>query len=887
MAPMPDSVFPRADEENLTRDEAKSRSVAVTVVSYDVHVDLSKAAAQGAVTYPVTTRVEFTVHEGAEAGAVFLDYLGESVDQLVVNGQERDLAPVVGEARIHLTELRLGSNTVQVGSTSRFSRSGEGLHRFVDPADEQVYLYTQFEPADCRRVYPVFDQPDMKAVFRFSMTGPETWQLRSNSAEIARQHVPGAAEGLDGVGLVTVDFAETKPLSSYITALLAGPYHLVESQWGDIDLGVLCRDSMAEHFDAEEILKITTQGLEFFTREFDYPYPWGKYDQVFVPEYNLGAMENPGLVTFTEAYVFDSAATQAQHETRANTILHEMAHMWFGDLVTMTWWDDLWLKESFADYMGAYALDVATEFTTSWISFANGRKAWAYIQDQLPTTHPIVAHITDLEAADQNFDGITYAKGASVLKQLAAYAGQDAFRDAARYYFRQFAFSNATLADFLSVLETTTGRDMTTWAQAWLQTAGIPVLSAHTQTGEVIIEQSGTDPSTGQDVARPHVIQIGVFTLNEAAELARSNSVSVDLPAEAPSQGTTVPGVVVPQAGPRLILANDADLTYAKLHLDEASVDAALNYPMNDPLARATVWAALWSMVRDGQLPATRFIEAVTTLGLQIPEVSVAGTLLRQADRACERFLGTDHQADYEQRLAQRLAHFLSETDDADLQRAAARTLASVSARHESQLDLLTDLLDGRAEEYGITDLAVDEELRWAFLQALAAHGRVTMTQLDEELAGQDTARGRIAHRRALASLPEPDIKQAAFDQAISGFDADGQELSNDHLSAVVDGFRTDTSADGELTGDFVVEYFASVRSVWEQMTQGQATRVIEGLYPASEKLGSTAPEQHPVVLLTTRWLEQHDDAPEALRRLMIEEQDHLIRALRVQAAAA
>ena len=893
------------------------RSSCLSVSSYTVHVDLSAAAEEGASSYPVSTRVELTfekdqaVASESETTVPFLDYIGVSVQALRINGEDQ---PVTYDgARIQLPGLENGTNAVEIDSLSKYSRSGEGLHRFTDPGDGQVYLYTQYEPADCRRVFPVFDQPDLKSRFRFSLTGPEGWQLRSNGREVSREAA--------GAGLVRVGFAETELISSYITALAAGPYYVVTDTWGgsvpegepfDIDLAVLCRASLAEHLDAEEILRITKQGLDFFHQEFGYAYPWGrgaggrgKYDQVFVPEYNLGAMENPGLVTFTEAYVFDTAATEAQHETRANTILHEMAHMWFGDLVTMKWWDDLWLKESFADFMGSYAVDAATDFTTGWVAFANSRKGWAYVQDQLPTTHPIVADIPDLEAADQNFDGITYAKGASVLKQLAAYAGAEAFRESARRYFRKFAYGNATLVDFLGVLEEVTGKDMHAWSQAWLQTSGIPVLSAPVdETGGVQVRQTGTDPVTGASIARPHVIRVGLFTLDGTGTLTRAQSVPAELSAEAGEGLTEVPGLQLPEQGaPRLILPNDEDLTYAKLVLDTESVEAVLTHPVGDPLARATVWAAVWSMVRDGDLPASRFVHAVLQLGLRIPESAVVQSLLRQANQACELYTPAGQREQLETQFAAGLAEFVSggekENDagagsagggtplgsrpaaaapafapKADAILAATRTLATLSRRHGSQLDFLAQRLE----------VETDEQLRWLCLQALTAHGRVDEDELDAELQRRTTARGKIAHRLALAARPDPEVKKQVFRQALTGTDAEGAELSNDHLTATVDGFTADPRG---LTASYTEDYFDALTEVWERMTQGQATRVISGLFPGSQDLGAEQqPEQHPIAQRTKRWLVDHQSAPSALRRIIIEEEDQLLRSLRAQAAA-
>ncbi|TLP73184.1 aminopeptidase N [Nesterenkonia sphaerica] len=863
---------------NLTRRQAAFRSSCLKVSSYAVHIDVSAAQQEGALRYPVSCRIELDYDPAAaEAGAEvpFLDYLGDSVDSLKVNGRAHDVHRAATGAGIRLHGLAAGANVVEIESRSRYSRSGEGLHRFVDPSDGAVYLYTQYEPADCRRVFPVFDQPDIKSRFRFSVTGPESWQLRSNAAEVARHQV--------GPGVVRVDFAQTELMSSYVTALLAGPYHMVTDHWRgagpeglSIDLGVLCRASMAEHLDAKEILKITKQGLDFFHREFAYPYPWGKYDQVFVPEYNLGAMENPGLVTFTEKYVFDTGATEAQHETRANTILHEMAHMWFGDLVTMTWWDDLWLKESFADYMGSYAVDAATDFTTAWVAFASSRKAWAYVQDQLPTTHPIVADIPDLEAADQNFDGITYAKGASVLKQLAAYAGAEAFRAAARQYFQRFAFGNAKLEDFLEVLEEATGKDMRSWSAAWLQTSGIPVLSAPVdETGMVQVRQAGTDPTTGAPISRPHVVRVGLFTLDGTGVLTRAQSLPAEIDPTAESGLTPVTGLQLPAAEtPRVVLPNDDDLTYAKVVLDADSIDAALTYPLGDPLARATVWASLWSMVRDGLLAADRFVEAVLRLGLQIPEVSVVQSLLRQANQACELYTPASSQEDLERRFAAGLAGFIAAAQPGDARLAARRTLASLSRRHPSQLDSLQAALETEQ----------DEELRWAFLQALAAHGRISATDLDAEIARRTTARGKIGHRLAMAARPDPQVKQAALEQAIAGTDADGVELSNDHLTATVEGFRADPHS--RALG-YEPQYFDALTDVWERMSQGQATRVIRGLFPGVQRLQpGQEPAEHLIAQLTQQWLEQNRSAPAALRRIVLEEEDHLLRSLRAQQAA-
>ena len=532
-----------APNENLRRDEAALRAADITWHFAEVQLDLSNAVDPAATSYQSVTTLNFDT----ASGETFVDFIHESVQEVLVNGNPIDLDDAVLDARIYLSGLRTDApNTVKITGQAIYSRSGEGLHRFVDPQDGETYLYTQFEPSEARRVFACFEQPDLKTSYRFTLTGPSAWHLASNQ--------PIVDEVFHENGTKTVACSPTPKISSYITAVLAGPYHVVRDehvqQLADgeelvIEMAATCRASLAEHFDGEEILQLTSRGLAYFHELFDYPYPWGKYDSAFVPEYNLGAMENPGLVTFTERYVFTSHATEGQHEQRANTIMHEMAHMWFGDLVTMKWWDDLWLKESFADYIGTLANDAATDFTTAWTTFAARRKAWAYVADQMPTTHPIVADIPDLLAADQNFDGITYAKGASVLKQLAAFVGADAFRDAARSYFRTHAYGNTSLDDFLQALESASGRDMGQWADAWLKTSGVPKLRvdyAVDEAGlvtEATLVQFGTDPISGEPIRRPHVLTVGAYALAEGA-LTRSAVQSVELTGESAPLGFLV-----------------------------------------------------------------------------------------------------------------------------------------------------------------------------------------------------------------------------------------------------------------------------------------------------------------------------------------------------------
>ncbi|MBW0274057.1 aminopeptidase N [Nocardia sp. MH4] len=818
---------------NLTRSETAARSAAVTVRDYRVDLDLSGATDHAGDTFATTTTVEFD----ATVDATWLDFLGASVESVTVNGQ--DAAVDYDGARLvigHLAE----TNTVVVRATGRYSRSGEGLHRFLDPADGATYLYTQYEPADARRVFACFEQPDMKAPFTFVVTAPAGWEVVSNRPIAATE---------DGESWQWVEFSPTLPISTYITAIAAGPYHRVESSWTrnelTIPLGVLCRASLAGHLDADTILEVTEQGLDFFAEHFGYPYPWGKYDQIFVPEYNLGAMENPGLVTFTEAYVFRGAATAAQYEGRANTILHEMAHMWFGDLVTMVWWDDLWLKESFADYMGALASAEATEWTDAWVAFANRRKAWAYSQDQLPTTHPIVADIGDLEAAKLNFDGITYAKGASVLKQLVAYVGREEFFTGVRRYFRTHAFGNTTLAELLTELSADSGRDLAGWARAWLQTTGMSTLTL--DGGEIV----QTDP-------RPHRLAVGLYDFDVAGDLVRRDRVELDIVAD------RTPLTLDPAP---LRLLNDGDLTYAKVRLDAeslATVERSLDRVI-DPLARGLIWSALWNAARDGELEVERYLRMARDFAPAESNTALLAAVLANASFAIGHYLpAADRDRWRGDWLESCWATLHSAAPGSGDQLAWARataTAATVDGRRAA--DIRGILLGATPAPDG---LALDPDLRWLLWTALATTGDATEADLDTELASDGTASGRTAHRRALAARPEPEVKAADWAAALGD-----TTLTNDHLDAVIDGFRAGQRRD--LIARYDAEYFAVLREVWEQRSIEIARRIVLGLFPATDSLDQV-----------DAWLAANADAPGALRRLVVEQRDHLARDLRVRA---
>ncbi|MBT2512875.1 aminopeptidase N [Arthrobacter sp. ISL-30] len=872
---------------NLSRDEAAARSTLVSTHSYEVSLDVRGATDPDTTGYPSRSVINFSATPGS---STFLDFIGESVHSVFLNGKDLPIADVVDGSRIRLDNLQ-AENQVTVTAIARYSNSGEGMHRFVDPADGKVYLYTQYEPSDARRVFANFEQPDLKAEFTFHVMAPSEWHVASNGAEADRVQLtsdPATSRW---------DFAPTKRMSTYITSVLAGPYFKAEDHWSkrfddgrvlEVPLALYCRASLKESFDGDKLFGLTKAGLDFFHGLFDYPYPWGKYDQAFVPEYNLGAMENPGLVTFTDKYIYTSRATDSQYQGRANTLMHEMAHMWFGDLVTMAWWDDLWLKESLADFMGTLAVDQATHWDTAWVNFADKRKAWAYVQDQLPTTHPIVADIPDLEAAKQNFDGITYAKGASVLKQLVAYVGFEAFIQGARRYFRDHEFGNTSLQDLLTALESSSGRDLTGWSARWLQTSGISTLSAdinddgvRPESGSnrlagVSIRQDALDPATGKTENRPHLLKVGLYDFDgEDGPLVRTDSVTVEV-------NGALTGVPELDGKPRpaLLLLNDEDLSYAKVRLDplsEATVRTSLDR-ITDPMARALCWTALWDAARDGVSPAELYVRAVQQFAPTETGMGVLLNIQSNAMAALKHYVPAESRGDMRTRfLDTAVTQLHTAASSSDQQLAWARATAEMSRYEDSALTLLRGLLDGTQAVPGLT---VDAELRWAFWHALAAHGIADKTELDAELAADKTASGRAGHATALAAWPDPEIKAAAWNSVVNS-----SELSNELLSATITGFNT---APAGLLNAYIEPYFECLERVWSERSIEIAGRIVRGLYPSQQDLEADAvPAEHPVVRRTTDWLETHPKAPRALRRIVIEQQSHLLRALTAQAAGA
>ncbi|QWB25553.1 MULTISPECIES: aminopeptidase N [Streptomyces] len=851
---------------NLTREEAQQRAQLLAVDSYEIELDLSGAQEGG--TYRSVTTVRFDVTAENGAGS-FIDLVAPAVHEVTLNGDSLDPAEVFADSRIALPGLLQGRNILRVVADCAYTNTGEGLHRFVDPVDDQAYLYTQFEVPDARRVFASFEQPDLKATFQFTVRAPEGWTVISNSP---------TPEPQDNVWT----FEPTPRISSYITALIVGPYHSVHSVYEkdgqSVPLGIYCRPSLAEYLDSDAIFEVTRQGFEWFQEKFDYAYPFEKYDQLFVPEFNAGAMENAGAVTIRDQYVFRSKVTDAAYEVRAETILHELAHMWFGDLVTMEWWNDLWLNESFATYtsVACQAAHPESRWPHSWTTFANSMKTWAYRQDQLPSTHPIMAEINDLDDVLVNFDGITYAKGASVLKQLVAYVGEDEFFRGVQAYFKAHAFGNTRLSDLLGALEETSGRDLKSWSKAWLETAGINVLRPEIETDAegvvtsfAIRQEAPALPAgaKGEPTLRPHRIAVGLYELDDASgKLVREERVELDVDGEL----TAVPQLVGKRR-PAVILLNDDDLSYAKVRLDEQSLAVVTEHlgDFQSSLPRALCWASAWDMTRDAELAARDYLSLVLSGIGKESDIGVVQSLHRQVKLAIDLYADP---AAREALLARwtdaTLAHLRAAAPGSDHQLAWARAFAA-TARTPEQLDVLDALLDGSQTVEG---LVVDTELRWSFVQRLAAVGRFDEAEIANEYDRDRTAAGERHAATARASRPTEEAKAEAWASVV-----DSDKLPNAVQEAVIAGFvQTDQR---EVLAPYADRYFEVVKDIWESRSHEMAQQIAVGLYPTVQVSQETLDK-------TDSWLTAAGPNA-ALKRLVSESRAGVERALRAQQADA
>jgi aminopeptidase N len=831
---------------NLTRNEARERARLLKVQSYQVDLDLTG----GETTFRSVTVVRFSCTSPGTAS--FVDLTAAKVSEIVLNDAPVDLAAFDGN-RIALTGLA-ASNELRVVADCAYSRTCEGLHRFVDPADKGIYMYSDLETFDAHRIYACFDQPDLRATYELTVTGQDDWQVVSNMA-------PDGDPEPAGPGNLRWHFPPTPLLSTYITAVAAGPYHVVRSEHDGIPLGIFCRQSLAAYVDSDEILEVTRQGFDYYHREFGIRYQFGKYDQLFVPEFKAGAMENAGCVTFVEAYIFRSRVTDPMRESRASTILHEMAHMWFGDLVTMRWWDDLWLNESFASWASMVCQAQATRWPEAWTTFSQIDKAWAYRQDQLPSTHPIAADIPDIAAVEVNFDGITYAKGAAVLRQLVAHVGQDNFMAGVRRYFQAHAWENATLGDLLSALEQTSGRELASWSKAWLEAAGVNTLRPRYEVdadGKFSAFSVAQEAPASHPQLRPHRIAVGLYR-QTGHGLERVRRVEVDI-----AGPQTAIAELVGVDRPDLVLVNDDDLTYAKIRLDEHSLGTLIGAcgQFTDSLPAAICWSAAWDMVRDGELPTRDYLTLVLAGVDSVIETPVLQAVLRQASSAVRRFAAPAWRPTGVAVLAAALRGQLDHAEAASDRQLSFVLAFTGVATSEDDLALLAGLLDGSIE---IDGLVIDTEMRWRLLHRLVSRGKAGPAQIDAELDRDLTDAGLRHAASARAAIPTPAAKAQAWTGIVGG------NLPGATFRATLNGFQ-DPDQD-ELLAPYAEPFFAAVADIWAAWGSDMAQYFTEVGYP-STVISRQAVDAADEYLSRT-------SPPASLRRLLAEGRDDVARALR------
>ena len=818
--------MPASLTTTITRQQAQLRAAMLEVDTYTLHFDLTDDE-----VFTVHTVVNFSVSAAAIGHSTVIDLLDHEVISAQLNGR----AVTYDGARLNLPDL-LEDNELVVRSSAKYSITGEGLHRYMDPYDEAVYLYSQCAPADARRIFPVFDQPDLKARYEIQVTAPAHWHVVSNE--------PGEYTVDDDVAHWS--FAPTPVMSSYLFALIAGEYVRVgEDSWDNADasvaLGLWSRRSLARFVDAEEIFDITKNGFAFYEEQFDQPYPYTKYDQIFVPEFNAGAMENIGAVTILEDYIFRSPVPQATVQRRAITILHELAHMWFGNLVTMKWWDDLWLSESFAEFVSHIAA-IDAGFTDAWTTFNATEKTWAYRQDQLATTHPVVADMVDLDAVAGNFDGITYAKGASVLRQLVALVGQEQFMHGIRQYFAEHAWGNAEFSDLLRHLENASGRDLSDWSRQWLHSTGVNTLSWQRHNSLTITQ---TQP------VRQHRVGIGCYDFT-GDKLTRTHYVETDLNAE-------ITTLEVPDAP--LILVNDTDLSYAKLRADNTSVNTLTNHlgAIDDSLARSLAWGSAWDQTRDANASASWFLELVQDHIASETDSSVVMILMRQVAEVFDRYIPVAQVPLYRQHFASRLWQLALQVpagSDVQLQ------LIQAFIRHarEDEASTVSELADKQGPE----GFSVSTDMAWTALQRLVAMGKAGEIEIDAAEMEDDTSTGHLAAIQARAMIPTPENKTATWELITSG------EPTNLELRHLVMGFRD--VHDVALLLPYTDKYFNTVDELRGSSSYETAETFALGLFPMWAISAQTADQTQDAIRTTTHTglkrilTELHDDVQRALR---------------------
>jgi aminopeptidase N len=839
---------------NSTRAEAAQRAAHLAVASYELTLDLTT----GDESFISETIIKFTCNKPGYD--TFLDAVGKNVISATLNGQLVDTSNYDGES-IFIKNLA-AENELIIKMNGLYSKTGEGLQRSVDPVDNEVYLYSQGETAFIRKMYPCFDQPDLKATFTLTAIAPDHWSVISNNPVKEKVELAGKK--------AKWSFTTTPRISTYITALIAGPYYSVTDQYvgkKTVPLGIYCRKSLAEHLDPEDIFLITKQGFAYFEKVFGLEYPFEKYDQIAVVDFNWGAMENVGAVTFLERLlVFRSKVTERMYNARANTILHEMAHMWFGNMVTMKWWDDLWLNESFAEWSSYLAMVEGTRFKNSWTGFNQERKNWAYRQDQLTTTHPIVSDMVDIDTVAGNFDGISYAKGASVLQQLVAHVGRDNFIAGLQKYFTKHAFKNTTLEDLLSELTVTSGRDLKPWVSTWLQTAGVNTLRPaleieNDKYKSVSVTQEVPTMPVGSSELRPHRMAVGLYDL-VGDKIALRKSVELDV-----AGSKTVVSELAGEKVADLLLINDRDLSYTKVRFDDRSIATLKAHlgKIDDSLTRALCWSAAWDMLRDAEINATDFIDIALAGLAGEDDIATVTIIANQLVTAVEFYSFPSKRDSARLKVGNAFEAMLRDAkagSDHQLQFARNFTSFASSAEHN---DLIKELLDGK-----LGGLKVDADLRWTFVIALSERGLMDKEALAAELLKDNTLTGQLSHATALAAMPTAEAKAETWKSITT------EEITTSQREAKLAGFMR--ALHRPLLAAYVDPYFDLLLETWGKKSYEVASKFVTGMYPAYITNQATLDK-------TINWLATTGkDGQAGLRRLVSEGRDSLERALKVQA---
>jgi len=826
---------------NLTRLEAAARSALIDVTGYRVDLDLD----QGPELFESSSTVRFTC---AQPGAsTFLDVKPRELHRVTLNGKQIDLTAFDGE-RVELTDLA-SRNEVVVTATMAYSNDGQGLHRAVDSADDEHYVYGHTFLDAAPRVFGCFDQPDLKAPYDVTVTAPTDWIVLGNGA---------ASAAGDGSWVL----ATTKPLATYFFTVCAGPYVSVTTVHDGIPLGVHARASLREPLkrQAAQMLEITAQSFDYYHSLFGIRYPFGEYHQVFVPEFNAGAMENPGCVTLRDQFVFRGAMSHDEVLTRSNTISHELAHMWFGDLVTMKWWDDLWLNESFAEYMSYRTLTAVTEFTQAWVESSMARKIWGYAAERMPSTHPVAGSpAPDAEAALQNFDGISYAKGAATLRQLITYIGDDAFVSGVGEYLGSHSYGNAALADFLASMERASGKDLGGWADAWLRTAGADAISVETASAHGAITSATVRrvAPAAYPADRPHSIDVAGFS--QGTEVFRVLTTV--------SQEETALPELVGKPSAAMLVPNAGDLTWATIKLDPATLAAApaelLAVPQAE--ARAVVWTALTVGVATAEIDPRHLLAVLATSWAGETNQSIVGRIgLLVTNRIIPAFLPPGEQDDAYAVVARAASAMLAQaTPGSSPALVAARYVATTTADE----DLLQRWSSGKQLPTGLDG---DTDFRWVVLGNLARRGALESAELDDARDQDPTMAGNLKWLQAKASAPDAAAKVWAWDQLTGE-----HGRSNYEMNSLAMGFWHAT--DQAVLRPYVARYFSDVPAMSGRVGEDALARVAALAYPATLVETSTA-DQSAAALART-------DLSASVRRAIVDADSQLHEAMASLAA--